>query len=184
MNIPANYKQVAKLHNGLNLTLQKYLEHFPKLVAPDLPFEVAIAYLFQRLERAHRRALYGGIIKRHSADAELTNTIISKAYLTRAEFDALFERVFGSPIPPRAKALREDAERIRDKSMHGGEVDDPPLRKAIKDILEYLEAFNAHVLKTGGFEPCGQMRGLTGAAEKLEKDTTRWILKGLELPIK
>lgn len=184
MSTPANYKQVAKLHCGLTPTLKKYLEHFPKLVTAKLPFEIAIAYLFQRMERMHRRALYGGIIKKHSADTEFTNKIISKAYLTRTDFDSLFERIFGTPIPSSAKVLRKDAESIRDKSMHGGEVDDPPLRKAIKDILEYFEAFNTHVLKVADFEPCGDLRGLTGAAEKLGKDTTRWILKGLELPVK
>jgi hypothetical protein len=183
MTTPANYKQVANLHELLPPTLKKYLEHFPKLVAADLPFEVAIAYLFQRLERAHRRALYGGIIKKHSANAELTDRIISRTRLTRDEFDALFERVFGSPVPTLAKMLREDAEKIRDRSMHGGEVDDPPLRKAIKDVLGYFESFNAHVQKVGGFEPCGDMRGLTGAGAKLEKGTTRWILKGLQLPV-
>ena len=90
----------------------------------------------------------------------------------------------GSPIPPAAKALREDPEKIRDESIHGREVDDPPLRKAIQDVLQYFESFNAFALKTGGFEPCGDMRGITGASGKLSKDTTRWILKGLELPIK
>jgi hypothetical protein len=184
MNAPANYKQVAKLYDSLSPTLQKYLEHYQKLVTAELPFEVAMAYLFQRLERAHRKALYGGIIKNHSANAELTSEIIAKARLTRDDFDSLFERVFKSPIPALVKSLREDAEKIRDKSMHGTEVDDPPLRKAIKDVLDYLEAFNSYVKKVGGFEPCGDMRGFSGAAEKLDKNTTRWILKGLELPIK
>ena len=184
MNTPNNYKQVAKLYDALSPTLKKYLEHFPKLVSTDLPFEVVIAYLFQRLERAHRRAIYGGIIKKHSTDANLTNLTVSKAHLTRKEYDALFKRIFGSPLSQLAEALRNDAEGIRDKSMHGTEVDDPPLRKAIKDVLEYFEAFNEHVHKAGGFEPCGDMRGLTGATGKLEKETTRWILKGLELPIK
>lgn len=184
MSIPANYKQVKLLYEGLSPTLKRYLEHYPKLVTADLPFEIVMAYLFQRLERAHRRALYGGIIKKHSANAELTNRIISRAHLTRAEFDSLYERVFGVAIPVFAQARREEAEGIRDKSMHGGEVDDPPLRKAIRDILEYFEAFNAHVLRMGGFEPCGDMRGITGAAEKLNNETTRLVLKGLELPIK
>ncbi|MFA5264803.1 MAG: hypothetical protein WC378_13350 [Opitutaceae bacterium] len=184
MSIPQNYKQVAGLYDNLKPTLQKYLEHYPKLVSVDLPFEVVIAYLFQRLERAHRRALYGGIIKIHSANAELTDAIISKAFLTRAEFDDLFERIFKKRLSKMAVALREDAEAIRDKSMHGGEVDEPPLRKAVKDILEYYEAFNSEVFAEAGFEPCGDMRGITGASAKLEKDTTKWLLKGLQLPIK
>ena len=184
MTVPANYKQVANLYAALSPTLKGYLEIFPKLVTADIPFEIPIAYLFQRLERAHRRALYGGIIRRHSADATLTSGIISKAHLTRPEFDALFKRVFGTPLPLPTMKLREDAEEIRDKSMHGNEVNDPPLRKAINDLLDYLEAFNSHVQAVAGFEPCGNMRGITGATAKLGKETTRWILKGLDLPIK
>ena len=129
---PANYKQVAKLYDSLSPTLQSYLKYYKDLISAELPFEVAIAYLFQRLERAHRKALYGGIIKIHSANAELTGEIISKARLTRDDFDALFERIFKKPLPILMKSLREDAEKIRDKSMHGLVVNEPPLRKAIK----------------------------------------------------
>lgn len=183
MPTPANYKQVAGLYKTLPPTLQKYIAHYPKLVTADLPFEAAMAYLFQRVERAHRRAIYAGIIKKFSANGTLTDQSIQKAHLTRAEFDGLFERIFKVKVPEATRKYLKDAEKIRDKSMHGVEVDDPPLRKAIQDILKYLEGFDTFVNTTAGFQPCGDLRGLTGASEKLDGETTRWILKGLQLPM-
>ena len=139
MTIPANYKQVAKLYETLPPKIQEYIAHYPKLFKAKTPLEVAVAYLFQRVERAHRRALYGGIIKKFSANADLTGEILEKEHLTREGFDDLIKKIFDADVPVSIKAFLEDAEKIRDKSMHGGEVDEPPLRKAIQDILKYLE---------------------------------------------
>ena len=184
MITPANYKQVKRLHSALAPTIQRYVEHFPKLITADLPFEVAVAYLFQRVERAHRKALYCGIVKTHAANSELTDKIIQREYLTRESFDRLFLTIFKAPIPDPIKKLLTDAEEIRDIAMHGRETDDPALRKAIKDVLEYLEQFNAHMKATAGFEPCGDLRGFKGRLENLDAETTKWILKGLGFSIR
>jgi len=123
-------------------------------------------------------------VKNHAANSELTDSVVQKEYLTRESFDRIFLNIFKTPIPDSVKKLLFDAEEIRDTSMHGKEVDDPPLRKAIQDILQYLEQYNAHMKTTHGFEPCGDLRGFKGRLENLDKETTRWILKGLGFSIK
>lgn len=181
MNTPANYRQVAKLYDSLSPTLQKYLKHFPKLINNnDLPLEITIAYLFQKLESAHRRALYGIIVKKYFADAKSTHEKISKSKLRRKELDKLFERITLS-IPHNTKKLLQDAESIRDDSMHGRKVKVQQLREAISNVLNYLETFNSHVCSAFNIKPCGGMRGFTGKAKKLDEKTTHLIFEELKI---
>jgi hypothetical protein len=104
---------------------------------------------------------------------------VQKTHLTRADFDAIFYRVFGNKVPIKTKTYLLNAEKVRDSSMHGGLVDDPKLRGAIQDIFSYLKEFNEFVCTQASFEPCGNLRGFTGRAKKLDEATTIWILRGL-----
>jgi hypothetical protein len=122
-------------------------------------------------------------MKKHSANKDLTDKIVQETHLTRASFDTIFDNVFGNKVPIETKKYLIDAEKVRDSSMHGGFVIDPKLREAIQDIFVYLKKFNEFVSTQAGFEPCGNLRGFTGRAKKLDKATTRWILKGLGFEI-
>jgi len=72
-----------------------------------------------------------------------------------------------------------EAEKTRDRVVHGKDVTDSELRGAIADVLEYAEKFNAEVNDTAGFRPLGNMRGFKGRAEPLDKRTTKWLMRGL-----
>lgn len=155
-----------------------YFQHLPKLIK-EFPHEVCLAYLFLRLEQAHNRALYCGVVKLHHADGDLTDRIINNDHVTRDKFQELYQSVFGSSVPEAAKALLTTAEKIRDKVIHGKDVSAMEKREAIVDVIKYAEAFNNELKLKAGFEPFGDLRGFSGAAQKFGKDTTRWLLKGL-----
>jgi len=51
MAVPKSYKQVLKHHSAQPGEIQKYFEHIPKLIDAEMPYDIALAYLFSRIER-------------------------------------------------------------------------------------------------------------------------------------
>jgi len=158
--------------------IQDYFAHLPSLI-PNYPWEVAIAYQFIRVERAQNRALYGGVVKLHRADGEVAGSMLDSLHITRDSFLKHYETIFGQALPAATVAQLKVAEKIRDKTVHGKEVGDADFRQAVVDVIDYAAALNNHVNSRAGFKPFGDMRGFKGAAQPLEKSTTRWLLKGL-----
>jgi hypothetical protein len=179
MSVPKSYKGVRTLYDAQPDEIRRYFEHLPYLITSQTLYDVALAYLFSRVERAHRRALYCGITKRHAANSEFTDEVVRKEYLTRAGFKTLFKAVFDEDFPDSLSTLIEHAEQMRDTGMHGRETSDADMRRAIHDVFAYAREFNALVNRLEGFQPFGDLRGFKGRAESLEKRTTRWILKGM-----
>jgi hypothetical protein len=108
---------------------------------------------------------------------------VSFQHLTRDGFRVRYKTVFGQSPHKATVAKIKEAEKIRDRVIHGKDVDDATLLQALLDVIDYAEAFNMEVKKIGGFEPFGDLRGFKGRAEPLDKSTTRWLLKGMEFPI-
>jgi hypothetical protein len=158
--------------------VKKYFEHLPKLI-DVFPWEVAIAYQFVRVERAQNRALYGGVVKLHRAHGEVAEPYLSSLYITRETFLKHYATVFGQSLPSSTVNKLKFAEKVRDKTVHGKNVDDAAFRRAVVDVIEYAALLNAHVQSIAGFKPFGDMRGFKGAGQPLEKSTTRWLLKGI-----
>ena len=63
--------------------------------------------------------------------------------------------------------------------MQGKQATAANLRKAIHDVFEYAKEFNNLVSSLEGFKPFGDLRGFKGRRENMDKNSTRWILKGL-----
>jgi hypothetical protein len=184
MSVPASYVGVRKLYDAQPAEIQRYFEHLPKLISADMPYDIALAYMFARVERAHRMTLYCGIVKRYAANSELTSHVVRKQYITRDSFKRLFAAVFGQDYPDALAALVEHAEEMRDTGMHGGDTAEPQMRQAIHDVFEYAQQFNALVTGIAGFQPFGDLRGFKGRGENLDKDTTRFVLKGIGLDVR
>ena len=171
-------KSVLKHFDSASEEIKRYFQHLPAIVT-SFPWEVAIAYQFIRVEQAQNRALYGGAVKLHRADAELAGSMLDSLHITRGSFLTHYETVFGQPIPPSTVTKLKFAENIRDKTVHGKAVSDADFRQAVVDVIDYAASLNDHVGSVAGFKPFGDMRGFKGAAQPLEKATTRWLLKGL-----
>jgi len=173
-----SYKAVLAAHSAAPAKVQGYFGKLPRLVQTQ-DWDVALAYMFIRLERAHNMALYCGAVKLHRANCTLARKIINIHHLTRDGFLDLFGNVFGKNLPDALVTKIREAEKTRDRLVHGKHVTPAEMRNAIVDILEYAAAFNELVAAEAGIRPFSDLRGFKGRATSLDQKTTRWLLKGL-----
>jgi hypothetical protein len=162
--------------------VKAYFEHLVPLL-DAFPLDVALAYVFARVELAHNMALYCGLAKLHRADSSLAYRAVQQEHLTREGFKLKYCVVYGEAIPDAVAALIVQAEGVRDKVMHGKGATDDQMRNAIAHVLEYARGLNDCTTKLGGPKPFGDLRGFKGAGQGLEKKTTRWVLKGMGFPM-
>lgn len=174
-----NRKSLLCYFEKLPTEIQPHFEHFSALIQSEFPLEVWLAYLFFRVELAHRGTFYCGVVKLHHADASMARRIIQHQHLTRNSFKTLFESLFGQSVKSSAAVKIKDAESIRDKMMHGSEPTEAKMRKAIIDVLDYAKEYNDFVKSLAGFPPFGDLRGFHGRGNRLSPTTTRLVLKGL-----
>lgn len=177
-NIPS-YKALQKCYDAKSAEVKSHFGDLPTLIQDNWPYEIAIAYVFLKIEQAQNRSLYGGVVKVHRCNAEFARRLMNYQHLTRNGFKQLYKNVFGRALPTTVADLMADAEKSRDKVIHGKDVTDSELRGAIADVLEYAQAFNTEVNDVAGFKPLGDMRGFKGRAEPLDKRTTKWLMRGL-----
>ena len=182
MSIPKTWKGVVGVYSACPKEVQSYFEYFPDL-AEDYPWEVALSYLFGRVELAHNMAIYCGIVKLHKGNAELTRKAVESHHLTRDGFRTFFAAIYGKPIDAKISQLIEEAEAIRDKVLHGKSASQEELRRSVVRVLEYAVQFNAFVHAIAGIKPFNDLRGFKGRAVSHDKSTTRWLLKGMGLPL-
>lgn len=183
MTIP-NYKAIIRHFDASPEEIKNFFKHTPKLVT-DFDYQVAIGYVFLRTELGLNRSIYCGVVKLHRGEAELCRRIVNVQHMTREGFLALFKNVYGKELPMGVRSKIKDAEKIRDRVLHGKEVKDSDMRKAICDVLDYANAMNKFLEKEAGFQPFGgDLRGFKGRGEPLDAKTTKWILKGMGFGIK
>lgn len=160
-----------------------YFEHIPRLL-DEFPMDVCLSYVFARLELGQNMALYCGAVRIHRADGEVAKNAISTHHMTRPGFVELYKTVFDVDLPKAAHADLEKAEKTRDKIMHGKGADDGEIRNAIAQVLEYAEEVNKQLGAKHGFKPFGPLRGFAGGkAKRLDKRTSRFLLKGMGFSI-
>ncbi len=169
---------LLKVYKACSKELQDYFAHLPKLLEA-FPMDVSLAYMFARLELGQNMALYCGAVKLHKANAELARTALGSHHMTREGFLALYKTVFGFDLPKAARDELKIAEDTRDTVMHGKPTSDDRIRNAIGNVLEYAEAINKQLHEKHKLRPFGKLRGFSGRAKKLDKRTTRFLLKGM-----
>ena len=171
---------ILKRYQRLPCEVRNYFGHFPKL-AEDFPWEVSISYAFALVETAHNMTVYCGVVKLHKVDSTLAWHALENHHMKRSGFRDLYKTIFGRKLPQTIIDKIVRAEAVRDKILHGKEVNDADKRLAISAVLEYAEAYNAELYKVAGFKPFGPLRGFKGRGKALDKSTSRWILKGIGL---
>jgi len=179
-----SYKALLRLFDAAPAGVQRHFGHLTRLVNDELPYEIALAYCFLKVEQAQNRALYGGVVKLHRCNAEFAKRLMNFQHLTRDGFKVLFKNVMGKELKATTADAICEAEKIRDRVVHGKDVTENELRTAIADVLTYAEAFDAQVHSIAGFRPLGDMRGFKGRAEPLDKRTTKWLMRGLGFGVK
>jgi hypothetical protein len=174
----STYKAVLKRFEQSTPSVKWYLDQMPSLIK-GFPWEVSLAWVFLRVEQAHHRALYCGVVKRHRADCEIAERAINGHHMTRQGFNELFANVFGCELSEVTSKKIAKAELVRDRVIHGKDVKDAAMRNALVDVIEYAELLNAEVKGHVCVEPFGRLTGFKGRGKPLDKSTSRWLLKGI-----
>jgi hypothetical protein len=175
------FKAVLRRFKATAPEVQARLPELERLLK-EFSWQVCVSYMSMKIEIAKHLTLYCGIVKLHHADAQLTWGAVERCYMSRKDFKNLFETVFNSALPAAILSDLESFEDVRDKVMHGKEVDTAKMRKAMGNALDFAETLNAHLWTAAGFRPFSDLRGFKGRAQSLDKSTSRWILKGMSLP--
>lgn len=169
---------ILNRYSELPQEIREYFWNFPDL-AQNFPWDVSISYMFSNVELAHNMTIYCGVVKLHRVDARLARVAVDRQHMTRDGFRQIFRTVFGKAVEREVVEKIAEAEKIRDKILHGKAVSEEKKRKAVVDILEYAEQFNTVVYELAGFKPFGSLQGFKGRAAALDKSASRWILKGM-----
>ncbi len=105
---------------------------------------------------------------------------MSSYEIRRKDFREKYKTVFGAYPPKAAQDLLARAVAVRDAAMHGKMPTPAQVRNAVASVLLYAETINDHLQVKAGFCPFHpDLRGFKGAAQGLDKSTTRWLLKGM-----
>jgi hypothetical protein len=166
--------------------IRAFFSDFPNLIDSAFSLDILLAYLFFRIEQGQRQTLYYGARKLHKTESSLTWEAIDAHDLTRAGFKKLFKTIYGFDLSKAATDYLTDAEKIRDRLMHGKAVTEKEKREAISKVMQYAKEMNDLIAinKSLGFKPfSGNLRGIVGRLTSLDKSTTRWILKGMGFTI-
>jgi len=180
MTVAVTRKGVVAHFHGLPPALQAYYGHLPALVE-NFPWDISLIYQFARVELAYRRTLYCGAVKLHKADPDLAWQAVRSQHITRASFRAIFSTVIGYELDPAVGNMILGAESVRDDIMHGKSGHDRVKRDAIIQVLDYSHALNEFLSARVHFRPFGDLRGFKGRGKSLDKNTSRFLLKGLGL---
>lgn len=160
--------------------VKDYFSYLPQLINNGFPLNICLAYCFYRVEVAHNQCIYCGIVKLHKADAGFTRRIVDEWDMYRGDFSEKFELIYGYKRPLRLTEGIQEAASVRDDVMHGSTKTPSDKREAIGITLRYAEAFNSFVDDKAGLRPfTDDLRGFKGRASSVDKNTTRWILKGM-----
>jgi hypothetical protein len=179
INIPRSWKGVRNAFQAAPDQVSSYYESLPSLLE-EYVWEVSVAYAFLKIEKTHNYILYAGVRKIHRAEATVASKLIDSHHLTRRGFETLFENIFGVPIPREINSILKEAEKVRDKVIHGKSVNAKDQRKALMLILKYSIDIEEFIQGHAGFSPfSSDRRGLTGRGESLDKSTTTWLMRGL-----
>lgn len=179
IDVPATWRGVRNRFRDAPDEVTNYFEPIPELVERH-PWEVAIAYAFAQLEKAHNRALYIGAAKLHRANTTIARNMVDSQHITRKFFNRLFANVFGRHVPPNLKEILAEAEKVRDKIIHGKQTTEPEKRKVLVYVLVYAEMLDEFIYNRAEFRPfTTDLRGFVGRREPLDQSTSRWLMKGL-----
>jgi hypothetical protein len=178
MTIPANRRQIEQHFSNAPREVRDYFGELPGLLE-NFPLDVALAYVFSRVELAHNMALYCGVMKIHKADKNIAKAAIDATHITRDGFVEMFATVFNRGLPTATRNLLKEAEEVRDRVMHGKTTLERDKRKAIAKVIDYACKFNESVYALAGFRPFANLRGFRGRGASLPNATTRWVLKGM-----
>lgn len=170
---------LLKFYSQKSGEIRDYFQELNPLLQGGFSLDVILAYVFARVERAHVNSLYCGMVKLHRVDSGLARRAVRQFHMTRDGFREKYAAVYGQSIPESTIKILIVAEGVRDSVLHGKGGTSDQKRNAIAHVLEYAVLLNEHCTSRQGPAPFGALSGFKGAAQALEKETSRWVLKGM-----
>jgi hypothetical protein len=182
VEIAASRPGLRNLYQGLSAEVRGFFSELPCLIDSAASLDTILAYAYFRLEQGQHLALLYGARKLHKTDAELTKRALDSEHITRESYRTFFGNIYGFPLDADTIDCLAKADGIRDRLMHGKTVTDGEKREAISRALCYAERVN-HLIDVShrvGLRPYNHdNRGVVGALGALDKNTSRWVLKGI-----
>ena len=177
--VPGNWVGVVTRINASSDEVKGFFDPVTELIE-NYRWEVSIGYMFTRVEQAHNHLLRGAAVKIHGVNGQTANRFVDRQHMTRKEFSHLYKNVVGVQVPARAAKFLSDAEKIRDRVVHGKSVSERDQRTAIIYIVEYAEEINSELQEKANFSPFkADQRGYAGRRVTLPDATSAWVMKGL-----
>lgn len=156
-----------------------YFDPCKKLLEEKYFLDVIIAFMFSRLEVAHRETLCFGAMKHHDVDRDSARNALEKIDLSRPDFRNLFKHVYGYKIPHDLIQKIQSAEVTRDKILHGKIPEAGDKSKAILNTIDYFDQLNSLIYEKSGVWLAGSRHGMFGRKRSHNRATSKWILMGL-----
>ena len=182
-DVPGSYRSVINRLLDAPDDVKWFFEPLEELLIKRFPWEVSLSYAFSRVEKAHIMTLYCGVVKLHRVESELAKKAVDNFENRHEEFRNLYQNIFGSAINAALINTLDRARRVRNRALHGHDPSSRDFRKAITAIIEYAAGFNQQCHEIAGFRPFGRLQGFKGAGKSLDNSTSRWLLKGIGLPL-
>ena len=175
-------KSFLRLYHDLPQEAQKYLGDFEKL-AKMYPYgyEIALCYLFFRIEGVQRRLLYRGLIECHNINRALALDAANKVRMFRGnKFNKLFFSVFNVKPPKLDNDETKKTIKTRGDVVHGSDnAKYEDVRLAIAYMLKYVKLLNEEVQRAKGFSLFSDLRTMK-RPKLLDEPRSRECLKNLK----
>ena len=174
-------KHIRTIISEFDENLDWYFEHLHEL-NENFPEEIALAYLFSKVEEAQNMTIYMAMRKLHRVDSTLARSAVDRHQMTRSGFRKFYKDIVDRNMPAPMLKKIQSAESVRDRILHGKQgVTRAEVRQAIRDVLDYAKKFNDELYPILGVNPFGMRTGFTGPGSPLDKKTSRWVIKGMGL---
>ena len=175
------HKTLLKRFHEHDEEVVSYFDPCAELLASEYRYQVVISYMFSRIEIAHREALYFGVVKLHNVDRKLASMAIDKYDLTRKDFRAKLEQIYGYHIPQELREKIESAESVRDRILHGKKIKKGEMAHAVLDTMDYFDGLNTLLYEKSEIWIAGDRTGFKGRGASHNAATSNWILRGMGL---
>jgi hypothetical protein len=174
-------RNLSKLRHASD-GVQYYFWMLPELLENVSSPGPALAYCFQNIEYAQRRALYALLMRRFRTDSDVTWEAIDSLDITRSNFPDFYQSFSGKKFPKGLRDLMTPAETVRDNITHGRDASVTDVHRAIGICLDYAEQVNERMWLDVGFRPFGRLQGVTSSKRpQLNTEISHLVLKGLGL---
>ncbi len=181
-----SYDKVLEQYHELEPPIHRYFSSIPyfadELYRNKHILNMVIFYLFMRVERAQSRMVQSVLIERFNLEKDVVKKEVPFLYLTRPQFVKLYEILANTPLDDKIIALGEDAQKIRNKIVHGDYPDVEPKEKEdiCSFIFKYADLLNKQAKHDFLFEPFGKERDFNETDDVMSKTQSKKEIKKIK----